>query len=169
MFLIYIYGLFFLFGLVKLISGYQNLKSTCPKGYQGFWNFASPASAYSITSTIGWFSLNQSRWRLNIEIAHMKVLGLRLNTKKSVLSHHREPLILVWCVIRPRCRHICPLLGSSRSSRKSGEWKKASHSLSSSFRDCWVWWQLRPMWYLLACCTWDPYSGDSRPRGSPRG
>ncbi len=34
---------FFLFGLVKLISGYQNLKSTCPKGYQGFWNFASPA------------------------------------------------------------------------------------------------------------------------------
>ncbi len=42
MFLIDIYGLFFLFGLVKLISGYQNLKSTCPKGYQGFWNFASP-------------------------------------------------------------------------------------------------------------------------------
>ncbi len=39
--LIDIYGLF-LFGLVKLISGYQNLKSTCPKGYQGFWNFASP-------------------------------------------------------------------------------------------------------------------------------
>ncbi len=37
---------FFLFGLVKLISGYQNLKSTCPKGYQGFWNFASPASTY---------------------------------------------------------------------------------------------------------------------------
>ncbi len=45
MFLIDIYGLFFLFGLVKLISGYQNLKSTCPKGYQGFWNFASPGSA----------------------------------------------------------------------------------------------------------------------------
>ncbi len=39
MFLIDIYGLFFLFGLVKLISGYQNLKSTCPKGYQGFWDF----------------------------------------------------------------------------------------------------------------------------------
>ncbi len=37
---------FFLFGLVKLISGYQNLKSTCPKGYQGFWNFASPVSPH---------------------------------------------------------------------------------------------------------------------------
>ncbi len=37
---------FFLFGLVKLISGYQNLKSTCPKGYQGFWNFASPEMDY---------------------------------------------------------------------------------------------------------------------------
>ncbi len=41
MFLIDIYGLF-LFGLVKYIFAYQNLKSTCPKGYQGFRNFASP-------------------------------------------------------------------------------------------------------------------------------
>ncbi len=89
--------------------------------------------------------------------------------RRVCFLHYREPLILVWCGIWPRCRHVCPLLGSSRSSRKSGEWKKASHSLSSSFRDCWVWWQLRPTWYLLACCTWDPYSGGSRPRGSPRG
>ncbi len=34
---------------------------------------------------------------------------------------------------------------------------------------CWVWCQLRPTWYLLACCKWDPYSGGSRPRGSPQG
>ncbi len=52
MFLIDIYGLFFLFGLVKLISSYQNLKSTCPKGYQGFWNFASPA----LVCKVGWSS-----------------------------------------------------------------------------------------------------------------
>ncbi len=33
--------------------------------------------------------------------------------------HYREPLIWGWCGIRPRCRHVCPLLGSSRSSRQS--------------------------------------------------
>ncbi len=80
---------------------------------------------------------------------------------------YREPLIWAWCGIRPRCRHVCPLVGSSWSSRQSREWEKAGHSLSSSL--WWVWWQLRPMWYLLACCTWDPYSGSSRPRGSPWG
>ncbi len=56
----------------------------------------------------------------DVVFAHMKVLGLRLNGKKS--------------------GHVCPLFGSIRSSRESGECKKASHSLSSSFRDCWVWW-----------------------------
>ncbi len=30
------------------------------------YSVSSKVSAYSITSTIGWFSLNQSRWRLNI-------------------------------------------------------------------------------------------------------
>ncbi len=55
------------------------------------------------------------------------------------------------------------------SSQESEKRKKTSHSLSSSFRNCWVWWQLRPMWYILACCTWDPCNGGSRPRGSPRG
>ncbi len=38
-----------------------------------------------------------------------------------------------------------------------------------SFKNCWVWCQLRPTWCLLACCTWDLYSGGSRPKGSPRG
>ncbi len=37
------------------------------------------------------------------------------------------------------------------------------------FQILWVWCQLCPTWYILACCTWDPYSGGSRPRGSPRG
>ncbi len=46
--------------------------------------------------------------------------------------------------------------------------KEASHSLSSSFRDSSVWWQLCPTWYRLACYTWEPYSGGARPRGSPR-
>ncbi len=36
-------------------------------------------------------------------------------------------------------------------------------------KNSWVWWQLRPTWYFLACCTWDPYIGGSSPRGSPRG
>lgn len=31
-----------LFGLVKIILGYQNPKSACLKGYQGFFNFANP-------------------------------------------------------------------------------------------------------------------------------
>ncbi len=46
---------------------------------------------------------------------------------------------------------------------------RVGHSLSSSFKNCWVWCQLRPTWYLLACCTWDPYSDGSKPWGSPRG
>ncbi len=52
----HLWSFLFLFGLVKLISGYQNLKSTCPKGYQGFWNFASPAvtpAADATRKTIG--------------------------------------------------------------------------------------------------------------------
>ncbi len=75
-----------------------------------------------------------------------------------------EPLIWAWFGIRPRCRHVRHLLGSSRSSLQSREWEEASHSLLSGFRDRWVWWQLRLTWYLLACCTWDPYRGGSRPR-----
>ncbi len=43
-----------------------------------------------------------------------------------------------WCGIRPRCRHVCLLLGSSRSSLQLRESEKACHSLSSSFRSCWV-------------------------------
>lgn len=31
-----------LFGLVKIILGYQNTKSACLKGHQGFFNFANP-------------------------------------------------------------------------------------------------------------------------------
>ncbi len=77
------------------------------------------------------------------------------------LLHYRELLIWAWCGIPPRCRHACSLLGSSRSSRQKRVWEKAGHSLSSSSRNYWVWWQLRPTWYLLACCTWDPYSGGS--------
>ncbi len=30
-------------------------------------------------------------------------------------------------------------------------------------------WQQHAAWYLLDCCTWDPCSGDSGPKGSPRG
>ncbi len=105
----------------------------------------------------------------DVVLTHTKELGLRLNARKVCFLQYREPLIWAWCGSRPRCRHVCPLLRSSRSSRQSGEWDKAGHSLSSSSRDCWVWWQLRPTWYLLACCTWDPYSGGSRPRGSPWG
>ncbi len=32
-----------------------------------------------------------------------------------------------------------------------------------------VLWQQHPMWYLLDCCTWDPCSGGSGPKGFPRG
>ncbi len=81
----------------------------------------------------------------------------------------REPLIRPWCGICLRCRLVWHLLGSSRSSPQLRGWKKAGHSLRSSFRDCWVWWQLRPTWYLLACCTWKPYSGGSRPRDFSEG
>ncbi len=35
--------------------------------------------------------------------------------RKVCFLHYREPLIWVWCGIRPRCRHVCLLLGSSRS------------------------------------------------------
>ena len=35
-------SLHILFGLLNFNSGYQNLKNACPKGYQEFWNFASP-------------------------------------------------------------------------------------------------------------------------------
>ncbi len=48
--------------------------------------------------------------------------------------HYRGPLISAWFGIRPRCRHDCILLGSSRSSRQSRGGKKAGHSLPSSFR-----------------------------------
>ncbi len=88
---------------------------------------------------------------------------------KVCFLHYREPLILVWCGIRPRCKHISPLLWSSRSSRQSGEWKKASHSLLSSFKDCLVWWELRPTWNLMACYTRDPYNGGSRQGGGGGG
>ncbi len=65
---------------------------------------------------------HQSEWRFGIEIvvlAHLKELGLRLNVRKVYFSSTDYPLIWAWCGIRPRCRHACPLLGSSQSSRQS--------------------------------------------------
>ncbi len=99
----------------------------------------------------------------------MKVLGLRLNAKKSVLSPLQRTTYLgvVWDSTTMQARlspaRIESILAAVRRVREG-------QSLTvSSFRGCWVWWQLRPTWYLLACCTWDPYSGGSRPRGFPRG
>ncbi len=50
-----------------------------------------------------------------VVLAHKKYLGLRLNARKVCFLQYREPLIWAWCGIQPRCRHVCPLLGSSRS------------------------------------------------------
>ncbi len=110
----------------------------------------------------------------DIVFAHMKGLGLRLGVKgkrneKWAFQRYRGPPIWAWCGIRPRCRHIFLLLISIRSSWQSREWEKVSHSLWSFFKSCWVWWQLRPTWSLLACCTWNPWSGGSGPQGFPRG
>ncbi len=55
----------------------------------------------------------------DVVLAHLKELGLRLNVRKVYFSSTDYPLIWAWCGIRPRCRHVCPLLGSSQSSRQS--------------------------------------------------
>ncbi len=103
----------------------------------------------------------------DVVLAHMKVLGLRLNAKKSECSPAQRTTNLgVVLDSLPMQARMTParfesiLIAVARV-------KAGGHSLWSSFRDCWVWWQLRPTWYLLACCTWDPYSGCSRPRGFP--
>ncbi len=55
----------------------------------------------------------------DVVLAHLKELGLRLNVRKVYFSSTDYPLIWAWCGIRPRCRHVCPLLRSSQSSRQS--------------------------------------------------
>ncbi len=50
-----------------------------------------------------------------------RCVGVKTAPRRVCFLHYREPLILVWCGIRPGCRHVCPLLVSSQSSRKSGE------------------------------------------------
>jgi len=54
----------FLFGLVKLISGYQNLKSACLKGFQQFWDFASPGHARLHMRGLGftWMGCNANKY-----------------------------------------------------------------------------------------------------------
>ncbi len=102
----------------------------------------------------------------DVVLAHTNELGLRLNARKVCFLQYRGPLIRGWCGIRSRCRHVCPLLRLSRSSRQSREWVKAGHSLLSSLKKLLG---LMAAASNVAWCTWDPYSGGSRPRGSPRG
>ncbi len=116
------------------------------------------------------YSERMAVWHWDAVLVHTKELGLRLKARKDCFLKYREPLIWVWCGIRPWCRHICLLLESSRSLLQSREWEKAVHSLSSSFSNCWVWRQLRPTRYILACCTRDPVQWWLKTKGfSPRG
>ncbi|KAI2647309.1 Transposon Ty3-G Gag-Pol polyprotein [Labeo rohita] len=65
--------------------------------------------------------------------------NLAARHRDVVLAHMKTgPLIWAWCGIRPRCRHVCPLLGSRRSSPQSRESSRAGHSLSNSFNNYWV-------------------------------
>ncbi len=61
-----------------------------------------------------WLILAQSQQQAirhqDVIFAHMKELGLRLNAKKMCFLQHRGPLILAWCGIQLRCRHVCLLL-----------------------------------------------------------
>ncbi len=107
-------------------------------------------------------------WHRVVVLAHMKEFGLRLNARKVGFSSTENHLsgrgvgsdhdagTYVSCSdrVNPHVRQ---------------ESKRRPVTLSSSFKNCWVWCQLCPMWYHLACCIRDPYSGGSRPRGSPQG
>ncbi len=116
-----------------------------------------------------WLILAQSEQTVvrhrDVVLTHMKELGLRLERQESVLSPLQRTTYLgvVWGSTAMQAR-----LSPARVELIPMAVARISHSLSS-FRNCWVWWQLRPMGYLLACCSWDLNSGGSRPRGFPEG
>ncbi len=110
----------------------------------------------------------------DIVLAHMKGLGLRLGVKgkrneKWASSSTEDHLsgrgvgfdhdagTSVSCSYRVDPRN------SQESERRSVTHCEAfSKAVGSD-------WQLHSTWSLLACCTWNPWSGGSGPQGFPRG
>ncbi len=120
---------------------------------------------------------HQSGWRFGIEmavrhrdvvLAHLKELGLRINVRKvcffstenHISGHGGDPTTMQGRISPALIESILMSVKRVREDRLL---------TVSSFRNCWVWCQLHPTWYLLACCTWDPYSGGAKPRDSPEG
>ncbi len=103
-------------------------------------------------------------------LTHLKELGLRrLNVKKSVLSPLQRTTYLgvVWDSTTMQAR-----LSPARIESILTAVARVREGLSLTVK------QFQKMlglmvatsdMILLACCTWDPNSGGSRPRGSPRG
>ncbi len=121
-----------------------------------------------------WLIIAQSEqlavWHWDVILAHMKDLELRLNAKKSVLPPVQRTTYLgvVWDSTTMQA-YLSPAHIESILAIVKREREKASHSLWSFFKSCWVWWQLHSTWSLLACCTWNLCSGGSGPQGFPWG